>query len=227
MRNDFQSNYLAHHGILGQKWGIRRYQNDDGSLTPAGRERYGVGEGKSVDDISTAKGYNRRIKDVKKAIKKNEKKSAKAMTKIDDNLLKTAFGVNAKNAGKIATYSDNIKKGEEEIQRLFARAEGEGYKIGGIFNSKVIGERNTEELDKAIENSKNGFKSYSDANKVYNGLYYKNYWSATTKEEKEIFDKAKKYVEDADSKAKDNLPREKWEEYDNDPDSYWEKKKKK
>ena len=32
--------YLAHHGILGQKWGIRRYQNKDGSLTPAGQRRY-------------------------------------------------------------------------------------------------------------------------------------------------------------------------------------------
>ena len=32
--------YLAHHGILGQKWGIRRYQNKDGSLTAAGKKRY-------------------------------------------------------------------------------------------------------------------------------------------------------------------------------------------
>lgn len=32
---------LEHHGVKGQKWGIRRYQNRDGSLTPEGRKRYG------------------------------------------------------------------------------------------------------------------------------------------------------------------------------------------
>lgn len=32
-------NYLSHHGIIGQRWGIRRYQNKDGSLTPEGRKR--------------------------------------------------------------------------------------------------------------------------------------------------------------------------------------------
>ena len=31
---------LAHHGIKGMKWGVRRYQNEDGSLTNAGKNRY-------------------------------------------------------------------------------------------------------------------------------------------------------------------------------------------
>ena len=38
------SDELYHHGIKGQQWGIRRWQNNDGSLTPEGRKRYGVGE---------------------------------------------------------------------------------------------------------------------------------------------------------------------------------------
>lgn len=35
------ANELFHHGIKGQKWGVRRYQNADGSLTPEGMKRYG------------------------------------------------------------------------------------------------------------------------------------------------------------------------------------------
>lgn len=31
--------YLEHHGIKGMKWGVRRYQNKDGSLTAAGKKR--------------------------------------------------------------------------------------------------------------------------------------------------------------------------------------------
>lgn len=33
-------NYLQHYGIEGQKWGVRRYQNSDGTYTAAGKQRY-------------------------------------------------------------------------------------------------------------------------------------------------------------------------------------------
>lgn len=46
----FYDNELKHHGILGMKWGIRRYQNEDGTLTAAGRKRY-----QSVDIITSSK----------------------------------------------------------------------------------------------------------------------------------------------------------------------------
>ena len=45
MRNVFtyydEKDYLAHYGIKGQKWGVRRFQNPDGTLTDAGKVRYG------------------------------------------------------------------------------------------------------------------------------------------------------------------------------------------
>lgn len=47
--------YLIHYGIQGQKWGERRWQNEDGSLTPEGYEHYGYGSKKEHDDISKAK----------------------------------------------------------------------------------------------------------------------------------------------------------------------------
>ena len=36
----YELDYLAHFGIKGQKWGVRRFQNQDGTLTAEGKERY-------------------------------------------------------------------------------------------------------------------------------------------------------------------------------------------
>ena len=66
---------LYHHGILGQKWGVRRYQNEDGSLTPAGEKRY---------IKNTKKLEKQRVKDAKKLEKqriKDAKKEAKDANK--------------------------------------------------------------------------------------------------------------------------------------------------
>lgn len=37
---NYTDDYICHYGIKGMRWGVRRYQNEDGSLTPAGIKRY-------------------------------------------------------------------------------------------------------------------------------------------------------------------------------------------
>lgn len=58
---------IVHSGVKGMKWGVRRYQNPDGSLTPEGRKRYG-----SYSGAKRTKSNNK--------IKKSSKNSVKNMT---------------------------------------------------------------------------------------------------------------------------------------------------
>jgi len=90
MRNVFEyykdDDYLAHHGIRGQKWGIRRFQNADGSLTAEGKERYGraLSEGvKKADRLNNASATIQRVHkslDKNAAVKEFEKTNETAMS---------------------------------------------------------------------------------------------------------------------------------------------------
>lgn len=54
-------NYIQHYGVMGQKWGVRRYQNPDGSLTEEGKQRYLNPDGSLSDKapIKIKSAYNR------------------------------------------------------------------------------------------------------------------------------------------------------------------------
>ena len=94
---NFDDVFLAHHGILNQKWGRRRYQNADGSLTPLGRVHYGVGAArktagnviktaKKAADTISEKSHNRKTRALDKKIQKAEREREIAEKKklIDD-----------------------------------------------------------------------------------------------------------------------------------------------
>lgn len=79
---------LYHHGILGQKWGIRRYQNADGTLTSEGRERmlakarkYESKANTTIGESNSAKRkrakLNQKAKDARYEVKKSDLKKAR------------------------------------------------------------------------------------------------------------------------------------------------------
>ena len=65
------SNELQHHGIKGQKWGVRRFQNTDGSLTAEGKKRYSVSDyQQAIDKTKTAGKIVNEAKTLNNTVKK-------------------------------------------------------------------------------------------------------------------------------------------------------------
>ncbi|MBO7453636.1 MAG: hypothetical protein J6U54_25160 [Clostridiales bacterium] len=81
--------YLAHHGILGQKWGVRRYQNEDGSLTPAGEKRYyNESTGNTIVVSKPKKPTSAEIKEARKNLKASEEQYKKDQENFQKELTK-------------------------------------------------------------------------------------------------------------------------------------------
>lgn len=68
---------LRHYGVLGMKWGVRRYQNNDGTLTAAGKKRYNDDSDKlakaAAVKVEAIEDYRQAVSRYKKAVAKNPK----------------------------------------------------------------------------------------------------------------------------------------------------------
>ena len=136
-------NELQHFGIKGMKWGVRRYQNKDGSLTPAGKKRY--------DETDEER--------------EKKEKSKKTKAKVATAAISTAAIVTT-----TAVNKDKIKKGMEYLN---ANKPSKGEKKETTVDDYKESLKKTQSADKALQGIREIVNKADDvayAKKVRNDL---------------------------------------------------------
>ena len=127
---------LYHHGIKGQRWGIRRYQNEDGSLTAAGKAHYNTSSGISKDDLKTMKTIGKEAQNItKNASQIIPQKANKTIRKTYPNLSDDELKKRVNRLALERSYSDLVgdtkyKKAGSEIAREILQTAGAIAGIG-------------------------------------------------------------------------------------------------
>lgn len=164
MNNDWREYYdpqyvLMHHGVKGQKWGVRQYQNADGTLTEAGKKRYGSGADRVEKFARKAASWEGRAINAKTGIGRGfatsiaankRMKADKAAAKATGDYKMLALNKNtSRNSGSLAETNANVAAG------LKKRAESEnGRKKERLMNAAVAHLA-------AAENGETAAKSYN------------------------------------------------------------------
>ena len=153
---EYVSEYLAHHGVQGQKWGVRRYQNEDGSLTEEGKKRYQ----KLSDKYDKAFFTKGRVRSEFKIAK-----TAHDMRKFEDKIDRKK-------------YFENRLGGEENIKEFIkelVQAEKERDKMFFDAVRKAVANKNFGNAVKELHSNRH----YQELNEFIDNLsrrYYNNYF---------------------------------------------------
>lgn len=125
---------LKHWGIKGMKWGVRRYQNKDGSLTPAGKKRYSDG---STSSSSTSKSSQTSQQPKKKTVSEmsdQELRDAVNRLRLEQDYTK----LNPEKVSRGKKFVDNLL---DETLSGVARGAGSASAIAVTSLGKILGEQ--------------------------------------------------------------------------------------
>lgn len=179
------TNYLAHHGVKGQKWGVRRYQNLDGSLTAAGKERYSTKSAFKDYSNSASKIWANRFSEYEEVERQKEKYEQDSFKKLGFNDWQEAYDkARAQNpdisSGKLK-YKDSIWNLiniiEDDSDDIFNKKYSD---VAKKYNKKLV-ENGEKFLDKIFKETEIKYKDVSKLGpKAYNyehEEWYDNEWA--------------------------------------------------
>lgn len=116
---------LRHHGIKGQKWGVRRFQNKDGSLTADGKKRYGADDYKNtLDKVNSAGKIVDEVRKYNNSAQKSsdpdmERRIRKSINNMSDKELQQRVQRLSMedNYTRMMMHRENLEKGESFVNK--------------------------------------------------------------------------------------------------------------
>lgn len=212
----YEDSFLEHHGILGQKWGIRRFQNYDGTLKAAGKRRAKTDRDKERAERKAAKAEKKEAKAQAKAEKAKEdleKAKAKAIASADLNEIMKLRGSMtteelkdaAARAIAIGNVNKNMPKQKSAVEKL----------VGAMKTGKEVAD-SIKGMHESLSSLRKefGLDAKSILNEKDDGQMTLNDWAKQNKEP-DIFDRIKettgKIAKDAAAKANEKYQEHKFQ----------------
>ena len=174
---------LIHYGIFGMKWGVRRYQNKDGSLTSAGKKRYG-----NNDDIKDSPQKN---------TEEPKKKSVKDMS---DEELRREVNRMQLEQNYLRMTGQNIEKGKSAAEIALGKMKESFVSTVAQKSGQILAERLVNSMLGVKDNKDNKDNSSKNNNSNKNDI--KEVKDSLTKEINSLKKEIKK-----ETKSNDNSPK--------------------